>query len=460
MGILTVEIILKIFFFNKGLLAVLYLAVLIFCFSYKIITTEIKKVVYTKRCLRIVLSTYTAFFISTYLICRFISAYFIGVSLAVFLSPVIFIFGYLVFLPYDKIKFNKSIKKCKEKLKASSVKKIGITGSFGKTTTKDFLYAILSKLYKTVKTPKSYNTPLGICLSVNNLNFCDEYFVCEMGARRKGDIEFLSDIVCPNVAIITGVCLQHAETLGDIEDIKHEKNQLIEKLDGDGYAIFSSDNKYSVDMYEKAKCKKFLAGRNGGIVYVDNVKESDTGTEFDIVIDGKRYPEEVGFLGRHFLTDLCLAVACAYLENEDIDKILFGISSLTLPSHRLNVYKTTSGITVLDDGYNANCEGVKEALSVLKLQKGKKTVITPGIVELGKYERQENENLGREISLVADYVIAVGKNSKYIKSGIQATDKVCFEVSSLEEAKTVLKRLIKSGDAVLFINDLPDKYGN
>ncbi|MCQ2400247.1 MAG: hypothetical protein MJ072_07050, partial [Clostridia bacterium] len=204
--------------------------------------------------------------------------------------------------------------------------------------------------------------------------------------------------------------------------------------------------------------RKYLCGQKGGIVKTDNEEITPFKMEFDLVIDGKRERVTTGFSGRHFLTDICLAVCCAYYLGVEKEKIFGAIAMLKPPEHRLNVFKCANGAYVVDDGYNANEDGVKSACELLSLFSGKKIAVTSGIVELGIKTKSVNEKVGENVGKVADLTIAVGVNSKYIASGVKSVNKSVIEVKTLEDTKEILKKTLKPNDVVLFLNDLPDKY--
>jgi UDP-N-acetylmuramoyl-tripeptide--D-alanyl-D-alanine ligase len=342
--------------------------------------------------------------------------------------------------------------------------KIAVTGSYGKTTVKEVLKQMLSVKYKTYATPESYNTPLGIAKSINNLTSDVEVFIAEMGARHVGDIKELALIVNPNIAVITGVTGQHLETFLTINNVKKTKYELIENMQG-GKAYFSSDNSYAYEMYKECPFEKYIAGLDvtyNPVVYATDVEVTESGTNFTINYCNKKIACKTGLLGKHNVSDICLAASVALGLGVSLSQIAEVVCNVKPIKHRLELTVNDAGVKILDDGYNANPDGVNRALEVLKVFSGKKVVVTPGIVELGIYESERNYEFGANMATVANEVILVGRGSALkIREGLISaefsTDNV-YMVKDLEGAKEKLQEIVTSGDTVLFINDLPDKY--
>lgn len=379
--------------------------------------------------------------------------------------PYLLLIAYYINEPFEKLTIKKYVEKCKEKLSSyDKLIKIGITGSCGKTSVKEILKTVLSEKYKVVATPESYNTPLGISKTVKRLDGTEDIFIAEMGARRVGDIKELTNIVNPNIAVVTGVVCQHLETFNALDNIKKTKYEIIENMQ-DGTAFFSADNEHTIEMHKKCKLKSKTAGINLKVkpyVYATNIKTSSDGTSFTLNIGKKSIETSTILLGKHNVSNICLAVAVADSLGLTLEEISRAIPRIKPIKHRLELIKNQSGVLVLDDSYNANPEGVRSALDVLKEFDGNKYVVTPGIVELGFLEAQKNYEFGVEISKVANVVILIGRaRALRIREGLLASgfdSKNIIMVSSLEEAKQELVKTVKSGDVVLFENDLPDKY--
>ena len=380
------------------------------------------------------------------------------VLISVLLSPFFLAVSTVIWLPYDRFLFARSIKKCKKNLSAyPDMITIGITGSFGKTSVKNILQKMLSVKYRVVATPLSYNTPLGICKAAKEIDSSTEIFIAEMGAKKAGDIKELCEIVRPDVGIITGICGQHLETFLSVENVKKTKNELVEALPLDGYAFFSSDSEGSKELFSKCRKRKCIAGASGGEVYAKNVTEEKDGTRAEVFIGGNTYVIKTALRGRGNIGNICLAAAVALKFSIKPEQIVTCAERLKPVPHRLEVI-SANGVTVIDDSYNANIESVKSAAEVLRAYDGKKFVVTPGIVECGDTCETLNERAGRILAQSADEIIAVGYNSRFIASGAKGTAHIS-EVKNLDEAKKILQSKLRRGDAVLFLNDLPDKFG-
>ena len=325
---------------------------------------------------------------------------------------------------------------------------------------------MLSTKYRVLKTPSSYNTPLGICKTVNGSDLDVDIFIAEMGARRKNDIKKLCKTVRPSMGIITGITDQHGETLGGIEGIKRAKNQLIDGLIGEKTAIFSSDTKESEELFKKANCKKYLVGIKGKrFVYAKNIKQEKHGIYFTLVISGKEYQTFSPLLGEHNISNICLAVCASKILGVEDEKILSVIPRLSPPPHRAQILQTDEGVTVIDDGYNANIVGLRSTAKAVQSFDGEKIAVTPGIVELGKNSKEINFEVGKILGETFDEVIAVGKNADDILSGYSAVKRkdnayknFGRKVNTREKAQEILATKNLKGKVVVFFNDLPDRY--
>ena len=357
---------------------------------------------------------------------------------------------------YETPKNRKYVEKAQTIINGSKIIKIGITGSFGKTSVKNILRVILCEKYKVLATPDSYNTPLGISGTIINNKINDyEVFIAEMGAKKKGDIKELCDIVKPDYSIITGICPQHLETFKTLENIKNTKYEIIENTAKDGKAFFGENLK---DLYERCEIDKYIAGKD---IYAENISLSENGCKFTLCHGAESVVCSTVLLGKHNVENILIASILALNLGLSLKEISGGISKIKFEKHRLELLKPENGLFVLDDSYNANIIGAEAALSVLKLFKGKKVVVTPGMVELGILEQKENYSLGQKLSF-CDYVILVGETLVLsIKNGLLSMgyeEENIILVSELKNVAEKLTNLVRAGDAVLFLNDLPDVY--
>lgn len=349
------------------------------------------------------------------------------------------------------------------------LKVIGITGSYGKTSTKHYLYRILSEQYEVLMTPGSYNTPMGVIRTIREyLKPYDSIFICEMGAKQKGDIKEICDLVHPKIGIITSVGPMHLETFKTIENVQSTKFELIDSLPIDGFAVVNDDFEYCANRIVDNVVTRRYALKKGSFKHADytaeDVEYSHEGTRFTLKgPDGLKIRLTTKLLGSCNISNLMAAVIVALKLGMDKEKIAYAVSRIEQVEHRLSVKRTAGGITILDDAFNSNPFGSKMALEVLKdFMGGKRIVVTPGMIELGTRQEELNEDLGRQIGSCADVAIIVGQyNRVAIVAGIEKTDfnqKNIFTVDSFIEAQKVLGDILAPGDTVLYENDLPDTF--
>ncbi|MBO7149439.1 MAG: UDP-N-acetylmuramoyl-tripeptide--D-alanyl-D-alanine ligase [Clostridia bacterium] len=387
------------------------------------------------------------------------------ICLTPLLIPIILFLAYLINEPFELLVKRFYINRATQKLNSSSVIKIGITGSFGKTSVKEILKTILSQKYRVLATPLSYNTPLGIARTINRLDSTHDIFITEMGARQKGDIKELANFVKPTYAVLTGVNHQHLETFGSIENTMNTKYELFEGLGEDGLAFFSCDNQNALELSQRFNGEKYLAGigDENALVYAKDIVMDGKGTTFTLVIDGQRGVKcSTNLLGSHSVKNICLASAVAYKIGMSAKEIVAGINSIKSIKNRLELVPNNKKIIIIDDSYNSNEEGINSAMEVLDNFKGRKIVLTPGLVELGKIESLVNYEFGKTLAKHSDKVIVVGKHNAemIIKGLIEAgMDKENIKFAkNLNKGNEILNEMLEEGDVVLFENDLPDNY--
>lgn len=381
------------------------------------------------------------------------------------LAPYILFVASLIIAPFETLVKNHYVKIATQKLKRSDVIKIGITGSYGKTSVKEILKSILSQKYRVLATPASYNTPLGIALAVKRLDSTHDIFIAEMGARNVGDIKETAIIVKPDIGVLTGVNSQHLESFGSIEKTIATKYELFENLSEGGKGFFSSDNENSVALYNEFGGEKYLAGLQGedNFVTAKDVETDMRGTTFTLCIEGEKPVRcSTVLLGKHSIKNICLASCVCYKVGMTAEEIALGINRIQSVGHRLELVPNNKDIVVIDDSYNANEDGISASMEVLDLFEGRKIVVTPGLVELGKNENLANFELGKTLAKHADVVIIVGThNAEILLGGLleggMKKENVRF-ASSSNRGNKELNRMLEKGDVVLFENDLPDNY--
>ncbi len=339
------------------------------------------------------------------------------------------------------------IKKAARALAESACIKVGVTGSFGKTSVKTYAAQMLSGKFRVIATPASYNTPIGIAKTVNNGGLDCDIFLAEMGARHVGDIKELCEMVKPSVGVVTGVCAQHLETFKSLENIMREKGELARAAEkvvlGESVASMRED--------------AFAAGRD---FKAENIDICCDKTTFTLVIGENRAVVETRLLGRHAAEDIAISAALCYMLGMTFEEIVAAIPRLNPVPHRLE-RSESGGVVILDDSYNSNPAGAKNAVEVLRLSAGKKVIVTPGLVELGELDEEANEALGREL-VGLDTVVLVGETRVLaVRNGYKENggdEEKLKIVPTLAAAQIVLSEILQVGDTVLFLNDLPDKY--
>ncbi|MDO5041194.1 MAG: UDP-N-acetylmuramoyl-tripeptide--D-alanyl-D-alanine ligase [Peptoniphilus sp.] len=403
----------------------------------------------------------------------------IGLVTLVILYLVIYFFQYRVLMisnhlakaKEDEINhgfYVEAQEKIRKLKRESNLKVLGITGSFGKTSVKFISNTVLSEALRVKNTPSSYNTPMGLSKVINNeLGPEKEVFIAELGAYKPGEIEEVAELVQPDIGIITAIGPTHMHMYKTIENIMKTKYELIEALPEDGIAIFNYDNKYVRELSDKTKLKKI----NYGIENIDRLdiyaKDIEVSTEGSKFILGIRGLGEINchsiLLGVHNISNLLAAASAAYALGMTLEEIAEGIGKVEAVDHRLNLINPGTGVLVIDDSFNSNPVGFRAALEVLKEFKGyRKFIVTPGMVELGDMEEDENYKVGAEIAKSVDHVLLVGvKRTMPIYKGLEDAgynmDNV-YQLKNLKEATQLLANMNKAGDVILFENDLPDSY--
>ena len=381
------------------------------------------------------------------------------------LTPYILYFAGLMNAPFENAVRKSYVRVARKVIENSSVIKIGVTGSYGKTSVKELLTTLLSQKYRVLSTPESYNTPLGIALTLKKLDGTHDIFIAEMGARGKGDIEELSDIVKPKYGILTGINSQHLETFRTVDNIKNTKYELFENLAEGGAGFFSSDNDGSTELYQKFGGEKYISGvtDKDNFVTATEITTGETGTTFKLCISGEKPIKcTTVLLGKHNVSNICLCASVAYKIGLTPKEIAQGINRVKTVGHRLEIMPNNKGIVIIDDSYNSNVDGVKAAMEVLDVFKGRKIVLTPGLVELGKDENVANFEMGKILSKHADIVIIIGRhNAEMLINGLIEggfdRNNIRF-ATNLNKGNDELNAVMEEGDVVLFENDLPDNY--
>jgi UDP-N-acetylmuramoyl-tripeptide--D-alanyl-D-alanine ligase len=401
------------------------------------------------------------------------------------------------------------VRRAKRSLREWDPLVVGITGSYGKTTTKFCVGSVLTADRPTLVTPESYNSYLGVIRTINeHLTQVHRAFVVEMGMFRRGDISELCELVHPTVGVITAIGPMHLERLGSIEAIAAAKGELLDALPEQGHFVTNGDDPHCLELAARAKLPVTLFGieparparvtdisgpageasavaeasdRDGIAqrttqspknrpdvqVLARDIHLTDGHTKFNLQLEGPDsplIPVSAGLLGRHNVSNLLAAAAVGHVLGIDGLRIAEGLSRVEAPAHRLQpIHNRRAGVVVIDDAYNSNPDGAASALEVLSEHPAsRRLLVTPGMVELGDLEAKLNRSFGEHAAHVCDLVILVGPaRTVPIREGL-ATAGMDAEsvhvVRDIAEATTLLGRLTRAGDVVLFENDLPDTY--
>ena len=344
--------------------------------------------------------------------------------------------------------------------------RIGITGSFGKTSNKFILETLLKEKYSVLTTPGSFNTPMGLCRVIRErLQPGHQVFIAEMGARHRGDIRELCRLVEPTVGMLTAVGAQHLDTFKTVERIAETKYDLIRALPKDGLAVFMDDGARVKTLYDRTTgIETVLSGREGDDAWADHITCDGTGSHFDIHFrdEDETLRCSTTLLGRMNIDNITACAALARRMGVTLSQLRRGISRLKPVEHRMQLLTNAGGITVIDDAYNSNPVSGSLALETLKLFSGRRIVVTPGMVELGSEEAEYNRTFGEKMASCADEVFLVGeKHTAPIREGLLREgfreDRI-HVFGSLSDAIKYLRTIEQPGDVVLYENDLPDNY--
>lgn len=396
-----------------------------------------------------------------------IGIYYFILGLLSYLNLFIVLIANVVNRPVEKIVGKHFEKKAKDKLASmTNMDVIGVTGSYGKTSTKNILHDILNVKYNVYKTPANFNTPFGLMITINEyLDKYNDYFIAEMGACKKGEIKELCDLVHPKYGILTRVGLAHLETFGSEEAIQQTKFELIESLPSDGLGILNGDDEKQKNYNIKNDCKiKWIGIDNKRVdCYAKDLELSHKGTKFKVKFrgDDKEYPFETKLLGRNNIYNILAGIVLGRELKISIKDLQKAVKRVAPIEHRLSMTKYYD-INIIDDAYNSNPMGCKMALEVLNMMPGKHIIVTPGMIEVGTKEDEVNKEFGRQIADNTDEVILIGEEkTKPIYEGLMEKKFPKNKIHVLNDVMDAFPLMMKLKDNetyVLLENDLPDSF--
>ena len=345
---------------------------------------------------------------------------------------------------------------------------IGVTGSYGKTSVKNFLYKILSTKYEVLKTPKNFNTTMGVVKTIREkLKPTHQIFICEMGATKPGDIKEICNIVKPKMGIITSIGPQHLESFKTIKNVIKAKFELADSVKENHGVMFLNGNDTNIvnAIQDKTDINSIIYGveKKEFNYNAYDLKSSSKGLTFKIQDENREEIElKTKLIGKHNVMNITAAMAIGNYLGIPIKNMKASIREIQSVEHRLQLIPH-GNLTIIDDSYNANPISSKLALETLAEFEGIKIIVTPGLIELGEKEKKYNFEFGQYITEVCDYIFLVGEDhSKEVLKGIHSrkfNKKKIFVVRTPEEAvKKANKYAVKDRVTVLLENDLPDNY--
>jgi UDP-N-acetylmuramoyl-tripeptide--D-alanyl-D-alanine ligase len=333
-----------------------------------------------------------------------------------------------------------------------AIKVLAITGSNGKTSTKDFVASVLGRRFQVTKTEGNFNNHVGLPRTILEATSQDEIGVWEIGMNHPGEIAALAKIAVPDAAIITNIGIAHIEFMGSHDAIAYEKGALVEAVSLEGTVILNADDPFSETIAARTRAKVVLAGIKQGAVRAIEIRQTSGGSEFTILEGAHRCRAQLPVPGLHMVQNALLAVAAGRAFGLSIEECAAGLAAAPLTRARLQI-KEIGGVQFIDDSYNANPDSMKAALRTLvELDAdGKRIAVLGEMRELG----DESERGHREVGEAAaefgiDHVIAIGQHGAIIANaakhaGLQKSD----AVNSTTEAAKVLADVVAPGDLVL-----------
>jgi UDP-N-acetylmuramoyl-tripeptide--D-alanyl-D-alanine ligase len=344
---------------------------------------------------------------------------------------------------------------------------IGITGSYGKTSMKEFLATILSQRFRVLKTAENNNTEMGVSRTISDsLSEEHDIFIAEMGAYKRGEIALTSSVAQPTMGVITGIAPQHLSLFGSLQNIQATKYELIEALPEKGLAVFNGDDEYARALFRQCTRPKRLyttdplIERSGQSIVVEDVRHTAEGTEMSIKDDRQKEIIITTLLGRHNATNLIGAITVARALGMDYASIKKGVQNIRAPQHTLQLLRGIKGSTVIDDTYSGNINGVFAALEVLKRMRGRQKIcILYPLIELGPAAEKAHRDIGAKIGEVCDWCIVTSTDyfaplyREALENGMSKDSIVALP--TMREALRKAQEITDKGDVILLENRVP-----
>jgi UDP-N-acetylmuramoyl-tripeptide--D-alanyl-D-alanine ligase len=333
-----------------------------------------------------------------------------------------------------------------------SLKVVAITGSNGKTSTKDFCASVLGRKFRVTKTQGNFNNHVGLPRTILEATSEHEFGVWEIGMNHPGEVAPLAKIAAPDTAIITNIGVAHIEFMGTREAIAQEKGALAETVGGEGTVILNADDPFSEGIAKRTRARIVLAGVNSGVLRATDIEQGASGSEFTILEGAHRCRAQLSVPGLHMVQNALLAVAAGRAFGVSLEECAIGLGTAPLTNARLQI-KEVNGVRFLDDSYNANPDSMKAALRTLvELDAdGTRIAVLGEMRELGAESQRGHEEVGEEAAaLGVDRLIGIGEMGGIIsgaakKAGLEKSN----NVGSTSEAADLLTEIAEPGDLVL-----------
>lgn len=328
------------------------------------------------------------------------------------------------------------------------VKVVGVTGSVGKTSTRDMVYSVVKQKYKTLKTEGNYNNEIGLPLTI--LRYHDEeILVLEMGMNHLQEMSRLSMIARPDIACITNVGTAHIGELGSRENILKAKLEITDGMKEGSTLIINQDN----DMLQTVELPHLNVVRVGkgkeASIQASHIVLEETKSSFEVEYQGKKEIIEVPVQGEHNISNALIAIAVGIALNISLEDIKKGIQEFKLTKNRMDILEKNHK-TVIDGTYNASVDSMKSSIDVLANYKKRKVAILADMLELGDYSQQLHEEVGSYVSSKGiDILVCVGKEAKYIYQKARESMKDVYYFESNQEVIDRLDELLKEDDVIL-----------
>lgn len=418
-----------------------------------------KTLVTTPRVKRIIATTIILVILSIITFARIGFSVLVMAIILTQMLPLIVVLANIILSPYEKYNQRKFLNEAKEKLKKLNPTTIGITGSYGKTSTKHVLAHILNGNLPVLFTPGSVNTEMGITRIIREkLQPEHKFFIVEMGAYFKGSIRRLCKFVNPKHGIITSVGQAHYEHFKTQEAIAEGKFEL-------GHWVASNNgilivNTSQIDEKFIPKDISLVRVGDSSDIHISDLKQTKEGLVFNFHRNDEVYEISVPVYGKHQANNIALAIEMSLRLGMSMKTIIATLKTLPQINHRLEVLKKDKNIIIIDDAYNSNPTGFESGLELLEVLKTKRTIlITPGMVELGDVHDEKHFEIGRKAGKIADMVVVVcaDRIPTFIK-GLKEGKSQVINVDSFKEAQVWMNKNLEAGDVVLLENDLTDVF--